>query len=396
MLKVEQIKNTYYYKDFDPTLDNLNKVMKIIENYGDHGAQQLMYALQMNHIDIEEIDRLSIYIVDARERLEKELKRVKQFEKTFNQEFATDHNGYYNAVAELLRKMRSHLSVLKMVLSKTCPRKHPNKNVCHKYNIPSKSIYDKSMLAFTDYQEDAFGLPSYPDEVNGLHTELLKLFNAENECFAICHSIIMEEEAIKKDPQRAKYLLDKYRRKTYQHFKNIVMLITNEYIEELKTITPSYISYQKSSSEENFAANDFHEHNIADMEHFCLIELMEKDNEFTNEEYALFGKSPETIRKVKKAIACFDNCLPDDFKTSKLGEYQYMFCKWAMPNNIKGMNEYLMKHYTGKYQLRKYGGVNKHSSKYDKNSPEVTDFHSRIDAHCNPQSQISTIEITIQ
>ena len=76
MLKVEQIKNTYYYKDFDPTLDNLNKVMKIIENYGDHGAQRLMYALQMNHIDIEEIDRLSIYIVDARERLEKELKRA--------------------------------------------------------------------------------------------------------------------------------------------------------------------------------------------------------------------------------------------------------------------------------------------------------------------------------
>ena len=65
------------------------------------------------------------------------------------------------------------------------------------------------MLALTDYQEDAFGLSSYPEEVNGLHTELPKLFNAENECFAICHSIIMEEEAIKKDPKRAKYLLDK-------------------------------------------------------------------------------------------------------------------------------------------------------------------------------------------
>ena len=189
MIKVQEIQKSYYYKDFDPTLDNLNKVMKIIENYGEHGAQQLMYALQMNHIDINEIDRLSIYIVDARERLEKELKRVKQFEKTFNQEFATDHNGYYNAVAELLRKMRSHMSVLKMVLSKTCPRKHPNKNVCHKYNIPSKSIYDKSMLALTDYQEDAFGLHSYPDEVNGLHTELQKLFNAENECFTICQKV---------------------------------------------------------------------------------------------------------------------------------------------------------------------------------------------------------------
>ena len=396
MIKVQEIQKSYYYKDFDPTLDNLNKVMKIIENYGDHGAQRLMYALQMNHIDIEEIDRLSIYIVDARERLEKELKRVKQFEKTFNQEFATDHNGYYNAVAELLRKMRCHMSVLKMVLSKTCPRKHPNKNVCHKYNIPSKSIYDKSMLAFTDYQEDAFGLPSYPDEVNGLHTELLKLFNAENECFTICHNIIEEEEEIRKDPHWAKCLLDKYRNKAYKRLRSSIMLVSKEAIETLKTITPSYLSYQQASSEENFAANDFHEHNVIDMDHFCLIELMEKDNEFTDEEYALFGKAPETIRKGKTAIACFDDCLPDDFTKKKLGEYQYMFCKWAMPNNIKGMNEYLMKHYTGKYQLRKYGGVNKHSSKYDKNSPEVTVFYSRIDAHLNPQSQISTIEMVNQ
>ena len=252
------------------------------------------------------------------------------------------------------------------------------------------------MLAFTDYQEDAFGLPSYPDEVNGLHTELLKLFNAENECFTICHNIIEEEEEIRKDPHWAKCLLDKYRNKAYKRLRSSIMLVSKEAIETLKTITPSYLSYQQASSEENFAANDFHEHNVIDMDHFCLIELMEKDNEFTNEEYALFGKSPETIIKVKKAIACFDNCLPDDFKTSKLGEYQYMFCKWAMPNNIKGMNEYLMKHYTGKYQLRKYGGVNKHSSKYDKNSPEVTGFYSRIDAHLNPQSQISTIEMVNQ
>ena len=92
----------------------------------------------------------------------------------------------------------------------------------------------------------------------------------------------------------------------------------------------------------------------------------------------------------------FDDCLPDDFKKSQLGEYQYMFCKWAMPNNIKGMNNYLIKHYSGKYKLTKYGGVSKHSSKYNKNAPEVTVFYSRIDAHLNPQSQISTIEMVDQ
>ena len=30
MIKVQEIQKSYYYKDFDPTLDNLNKVMKII------------------------------------------------------------------------------------------------------------------------------------------------------------------------------------------------------------------------------------------------------------------------------------------------------------------------------------------------------------------------------
>ena len=118
-----------------------------------------------------------------------------------------------------------------------------------------------------------------------------------------------DQEEIRKDPHWAKCLLDKYRNKAYKRLRSSIMLVSKEAIETLKTITPSYLSYQQASSEENFAANDFHEHNVIDMDHFCLIELMEKDNEFTDEEYALFGKAPETIRKVKKAIACFDDCL---------------------------------------------------------------------------------------
>lgn len=396
MTELEIIKEKYYYKDFDPTLENLKKVMDIIENYEKYGAQQLMYALQMNHINIEEIDRLSQYIVEARQRLEQELKRVKKYEKTHNQEFATDHNGYYNAVADMLSKIRSHMSALKTILHKTCPRNHPNKNIRKKYNIPSKSIFDKSMLAITEYQEDAFGLPSYPDEVNGLHTELLKFFEAQNECFTICDNIIKEEEAIRKDPLRAKYILDIYRRKAYPKLKSTVMLISEEVIEALKTITPSYLSYQQASSEEVFAANEFHEHNVIDMDHFCLIELLEKDKEFTNEEYALFGKAPERIRNIKAAIMNFDNCLPDDFNKKELGEYQYMFCKWAMPGNISAMNDYLMKHYCGKYQLTKYKGVNKHGKKYNKDSEKVIKFQSRIKACCNFGQDITTIEVAVK
>lgn len=385
-MKEQRIKESYYRKDIDPTLDNLTQIVKITENYEKHGAQRLLYALQMNHIDGNEIEDLSQYLLDAGEKMEKELKRVKKYEEKFNQEYTTDHNGYYNAVAEMLRKIRSHIAPLKTVLKKTCPRRHPNRNVCQRYNIAGKSIYNESMLGITYYHKDVFGIYNYPDEVKGLHTALKKFFKAENECFKRCIDIINEEKKIKNNPQLAFCILDKCRRRGYEKLKNMVILTNNDTLEMLKCINPLYIQYKRYASEESFASAEFHEHNTADMDHFCLIELMEKDCEFSNEEYALFGKSPDTIRKIRTAIVMFDDLLPESFKKQQIGEYQYMFCQWAAANgNIKRVNEYLTRHYHGKYKLTKYNGVNKHSRTYDKNSPKTTDFLSRINFKLNSE-----------
>lgn len=310
--------------------------------------------------------------------MEKELERVKKYETTFNQEYATDHNEYYNSVELALRKIRSHIAPLKTVLRKTCPRHHPNKNVCQRFNIASKSIYNESMLGITYYQNDIFGISNYPDEVMGLHTELKKFFRAENECFIICRSIIEEENNIRNNPGKAEYLLDKYRREAYKRLSSTIMLITDDIIEMLKNITPAYNRYKMFASEEAFAAEEFHKHNIPDMDHLCLIELQEKGEEFTNEQYALFGKAPDTIRKVNRVISFFDEVLPENFQKKKLGEYQYMFCMWAAPNNIKAINNYFLAHYHGQYKLRQYAGVSKHSKDYNKNSPAVTEFIRRI------------------
>lgn len=387
-MDIEEIKFSYYSKYICPTMDNLKLIIKIFENFGEHGAQQLMYALHMNHIDREEVENLSQYIVDVREKMEKELIRVKKYKDTYNHEYATDYNGYYNAVANMLGKMRSHIAPLKKVLKMTCPRRHPNRLICLRHNIESKSIVNESMLGLTYYQEDVFDINNYPDEVKGLYTELKKFFKAEYECFKICNEILNEEKRIKDDPDFALHILNKNRIKIYKKIKNMTMLVTGDTLDMLKCVNPLYLQRQKYETDRSFAPSEFHKHNTAEMDHFCTIEFLEKDSEFSNEEYVLFGKAPDKIRNVKKVIANFDDLLPEGFSTRQMGEYQYMFCQWAVGNNnIKGSNAYLTKHYNGKYKLRGYGAVNKHARNYDKNSSKTAEFISRINLMLNTEPQ---------
>ena len=61
-----------------------------------------------------------------------------------------------------------------------------------------------------------------------------------------------------------------------------------------------------------------------------------------------------------------------------MGMYEYIFCQWALPENVKQAVEYFIEHYNGNYTPVKYAAVNKHSPEYNKNSEMVKDFVSGI------------------
>ena len=111
----EEILRSYYYTDVEPTLDRLIEVKDIVTSFEKEGANRLQYALNMKHINEEEVERFSSYISNARIKMEKELDRLRDFEEHFNEDFATDHNDYYNSVEGILRHIRSHMSPLKTV-----------------------------------------------------------------------------------------------------------------------------------------------------------------------------------------------------------------------------------------------------------------------------------------
>ncbi len=383
MVKKEEIQESYYYTDIEPTLENLHEIISICETFEKDGGDRLMCAMDMRRWDIEEIERLLVYIVQSRQKMETELNRLRKYESGFNDMFATDHNDYYNSVANLLNRIRSHSSPLKTILKKTCSHKHPNKKKCQKYNIKSKSVRKESVLAANSYQKPLYTIddPTTPPQFLGFFHELQKFFKDEKECMEICVRVLNDEAEIRKDPVKSKYILDKYRRKAFNKLRGQIMLISDDMISTLKEITPAYQRFKSFATDEAFAQEEFHKHNVTDMDHFCLIELAmaKQHNQLDNDELANWGDNPRWVKIIKYVIKHFDELLPAFFTHKMMGRFQYYFCKWALPNNISNATKYFAKHYNGKWKVSKYGAVNSHGKNYDQHSAEVIDFHHAIE-----------------
>ena len=196
----------------------------------------------------------------------------------------------------------------------------------------------------------------------------------------ICVVVLDEEAEIRKDPVKSKYVLDKYRRKAFEKLRGQIMLISDDMISTLKEITPAYQCFKNFATDEAFAQEEFHKHNVTDMDHFCLIELAvsKQKNKLENDELANWGDNPSWVKKIRYVIKHFDELLPNDFSHKKMGQYEYYFCKWALPQNISNATKYFIKHYNGKWKVSKYGAVNSHSKDYDQHSDEVKNFHAAI------------------
>ena len=380
--KKEEIRQAYYDTDIEPTLENLHDIIRISDIFIKEGGDRLMCAMDMRKWDLDEIERLTVYILQSRQKMETELNRLKRYQEDFNDMFATDHNDYYNSVEIMLRHIRSHTSPLKNLLKNTCSRKHPNSKACRRYNIKPKSVRKESVLASDTYQKPVFGIddPTTPAQVAGLFHELNKFFANEKECMEICLKVLNEEAEIRKDPVKSKYVLDKYRRKAFEKLRGQIMLISDDTISTLKEITPAYQRFKSFATDEAFAQEEFHKHNITDMDHFCLIELAvaKHNNKLDNDELANWGDNPAWVKRIKYVIKHFDELLPSNFSHKMMGEFQYYFCKWALPGNISNATKYFNKHYNGKWKVSKYAAVNSHGKKYDQHSVEVMAFNTAI------------------
>ncbi len=378
----EEIKKSYYYTDIEPKYNSLDEIIAICIRFLHEGGDRLINAIEMRGWDVYDIEQLTLYIMESRHKMEKELFWLKKYEAGFIEDFATNHNDYYNSVAVILQHIRSHTAPFKKLLKKTCSTRHPNKAKCQQYNISPKSVMTESVLASGTYQRSLFDIndPIYPSQVSGLNSELKKFFAAEEGCMRICKKMLDDEEKVRKDPNKSVYSLNVYRRKAAERLRNQILLITDDAIEMLKGICPAYKCFGNYSNETAFAQEEFHKHNVADMDHFCLIEMataMQKD-QLSSDELANWGNNPLLVMKIRSVILHFDELLPDYFTHKMMGRFQYYFCKWALPDKIKRATTYFIANYQGKWKVSKYAAVNAHGQEYYKNNEEVAQFNRAI------------------
>lgn len=391
-----EIQNRYYTTDIDASVDGLINLQNIATNFANRGEDILPIALTECGLDIDEVIKQTKYVSNARNKIEEELLKMQRLRKTFNKTYATGHNNYFSSAAHLIDKIRKHTATYKSVLKTFCSKKHPMLKECRKHHITVKSVWDESLLRGDLYARPLFGLDSYPYEVQTLYNELVKFFLCQSQCMQICIEILNEEAEIKKDPEKCKYLLDKYTRKALKKMKTTIYLFFSEATaENLKEVNLAYKALLNYSSELDFAQGEFHKHNEDDMDHYCIIKHYEKISKLniTPTESKMWDNDSEKVLKVRCAINSFDDLLPANFNQKKMGEYTYYFAQWANPANIKKAVNYFLDNYKGHYRTVGYSAVISHSSEYDKNSPEVEQFSSAINREWNNYKKKNDLDI---
>lgn len=368
----------YYSSVIDPTIDGLNEIVGICQNFKTDGEDRIMFAMKMRNWNIDDIERLEQYIMTACLRMQHSLTRVDTFGKEFNQQYATDENTYFDTVFQLMQRIKSFISPLRMLLKRTCNHHHPDKRTCAFYEIPTKSAVQESVLGGGTYHKAMFGMddPSMPVEVRTFFTQLTTFFLLLGRCMRSCKKVLDDEKRVRNDPDLSLYVLKLYRKQCLKKLKSLLFLLTEDIIKAMEKSCPAYLAYQSSPSEEIFAQNEFHRHTINDMDHFCTIEYYRAmhDHNFDSEELSLWGNNPETIERVRRVVEHFDELLPEDFTQKMMGKYMCYFCQWALPGNIKAGTTYFQNHYHGRWRTVKYGAVNHHVASYNKNDKEVVNF----------------------
>lgn len=340
--------------DSELLTQSLERLARIITETQTTTLPVIAKVFKMSNVSIEQIETLSNNVLETTIGIQRQLLRVKMNRNKYNDSFATDYNGYFLTVANTIQLVHEKTSPQDDLLEKLLQETNPNKEINQQYNH------------------------KYTYEVEALHGYLNNYYKSKKECVDICLDVIKQEEEIKKDPERAKVIFDVCREKEFENLKFIISHIAEEEIGKQKKINSCYKQYSKYDTEEEFAAAEFHKHNKEDFKWFCIIQYYDKNKEFTDKELEIFNNNAENIRKAKKAAANFDKLLPKNFTTQRLGEYQYMFCKLVAPINIEAACNFLSAYYKGKYDLRKYAAVNRHSKDFYKKNNDVSVFADNL------------------
>lgn len=376
--------------------------MELILNFIlEFDVNKLLYAINGKQLREDEIISLTADIRDYHNKLRKQKNYLFEFGKTFNKEYTTDNNKYFDTNVKISRKMRSGLTGFRDKIFKPfvkVTRKNPPKDSA------TPQLQDRSMINTRSYSADLFGLSSYPPCVKELFTAMIEFYEDLDDCISEGMRILQEEKQKKQDKryclERLIAACEKSRKaqmhiiKAAQEEPKLKEALLNSAELTGTSQNPVLNAFKKDSMSEMFAAAFFHNCLPSDIGKITLYKTCSESGNDAMMMMAitLFGDNKDKIKRINYVIAHFDSLLPDICKRSKIPAYKlYVFMEWC--GCVMGIESFL--NYFNKYYKEhggKWGTIGMSAINGAKNRPlKNKNSNNKVDYEKEKQEMLNAI-----
>ena len=297
-----------YQTRFD-SFEGLETVVQAIEGFS---QERFLASLHLNNrrtaMDIAALDTK---LLGAIANLQEQHAQLLDFSLTFNTQFVTKNNHYFNSAHQLLRKIHSGVTQMKDIYKRFTPNSSTAVPASIQDYTPP-SIFERSSLGIAPYTRPMYGLDAYTPEVQRLCMDMKRFFDMLRESLLVCLEVIRQEQYIRRDPNQCTELYHDFKEENYLRIRkhiNSIRLNTSEFSPDNN---PAIDLRQASESEEEFSQKGFHNLEFDDVCSLATKELVEEEQRgiYTAEELQLFAEDREKITAVRYIITHFDEYLP--------------------------------------------------------------------------------------
>lgn len=298
-----------YQTQFD-SFEGLETVVQAIEGFS---QERFLASLHLrNSRNLTHIANIDAQVLAAIANLQTQHAQLVDFSTTFNSQFVTCNNHYFNSAHQLLRKIHSGVTQMKSIYKQFTPNSTVAVRPISPQDYTAPSIYERSSLSVAPYTKPMFDIKEYPMEVQQLCYDMARFFDVLRESLLVCLEVIRQEQYIRRDPNQCTELYHDFKEENYLRIKKNIHSIRINTSEFSPDNNPAIDLRQASETEEEFSQKGFHNLEFEDVCTLATKELVEEEQRgiYTAEELQLFAEDRDKIMAVRYIISHFDEYLP--------------------------------------------------------------------------------------
>ena len=361
-----------------------DSLLMLDESLPQASVDRFVYGLQQRKWSDWDIVQFTCTIRQSHSFAMMENVRLKQWGRTFNEEYATDHNQYFSTAERSMNRIHSTLSGIRKAVTKLCYTSRKQLPA----DTDTPTVFERSPLLRGGYSPDLFGLEVYNPNVSTLYKELVDYLRIAEENVALCIEVIDRENYIRQHPEECLEVHDKCYDITLNHSRTIVQRFKDANVNIDNDIMKAII---EADDTQKRITELFHMLNVSEWNDYVICRAIREARSLglTPEELQLWGKeNVAQVMRVRKLIDHLGELTMEKIKrNSALSGYFVMrllnWCQIKDRSKHSQLLDYITKRYSG--MVVKFGAVKAEKRKLvfisnEENDKKQKDFNHLIDS----------------